>query len=104
MNKMIMFVLPAFLTLSACATPETRLRTGLSDAGLSKSSSACMAKYMASRLSLGQLIRVSSLGNLKDKPVGEMSVNEFLHNVRALQDVKILSIASKSVLACSLLD
>jgi hypothetical protein len=91
------------LAVSACATPEARLRTGLLDAGLSNSSSACMARYMVSRLSLGQLIRLSSLGNLKDKPVGDMSVTEFLHSVRALQDVQILSIASKSALACSLL-
>jgi hypothetical protein len=95
--------LSLLLAVSACATPETRLRTGLSDAGLSTSNSACMAKFMVARLSLGQLIRISSLGNLKEKSVGEMSVNEFLHSVRALQDVQILSIASKSALACSLL-
>ncbi len=99
----IPIALALLIAVTACATPEARLRTGLLDAGLSNSSSTCMAKFMVSRLSLGQLIRISSLGNLKEKQLGDMSVTEFLHNVRALQDVQILSIASKSALACSLI-
>lgn len=40
------------LALAGCATPETRLRTGLNNAGLSKAMSACMAERMVDRLSL----------------------------------------------------
>ena len=40
------------LALSACATPETRVRTALMDAGLSQPIAACMADRMVDRLSL----------------------------------------------------
>ena len=48
-------LLAASLMLGGCATPETRLRTGLNNAGLSKAMSACMAERMVDRLSLLQL-------------------------------------------------
>lgn len=88
--------------LSGCATPETRLRTGLSDAGLSQRQSACMAERMIGKLSLIQLRRMSSLGNLKRERIGEMTVERFLHNVRALNDPEILAITTRAALGCAI--
>ena len=61
-------LLPALalaLVLAGCATPETRLRSGLQNAGLSKAMSACMAERMVDRLSLLQLRRLSALGHAR---------------------------------------
>lgn len=90
------------LSLSACATPEARLRTGLHDAGLSKAMSACMAERMVDRLSLTQLRRLSSLGGLKGKRIGDLSFDEFLHRVRALKDPEILTVTTSSAALCAL--
>lgn len=92
----------ACLALSACATPETRLRNGLHQAGLSKPVSACMASRMVDRLSLLQLRRLASLGSLKDKDIRSMPTDKFLHHVRALKDPEILTVTTSSLAICAL--
>ena len=89
------------LALAACATPEARLRTGLVDAGLSQPIAACMAERMVDRLSLLQLRRLGSLSTLKDKRMSELSLNQFLHKVRALKDAEILTVTTSSAALCA---
>ncbi|HKX90188.1 MAG TPA: hypothetical protein VJM13_13330 [Sphingopyxis sp.] len=90
------------LALAGCATPETRLRTGLNNAGLSKAMSACMAERMVDRLSLLQLRRLSALGSLKDKRVTDLTLDQFFHKVRALKDPEILAVSTSSAAVCAL--
>ena len=90
------------LMLAGCATPEARLRTGLNNAGLSKARSACMAERMVDRLSLVQLRRLSALGSLKEKRLGDLSFDQFLHKVRALKDPEILTVTTSSAALCAL--
>ena len=90
------------LALASCATPETRLKTGLHNAGLSKAMSACMAERMVDRLSLLQLRRLSALGSLKDKRVTDLSLDQFFHKVRALKDPEILTVSTSSAALCAL--
>ncbi|WP_447764775.1 hypothetical protein [Sphingopyxis panaciterrae] len=89
------------LALSACATPETRLRTGLNNAGLSKAMSACMAGRMVDRLSLVQLRRLSALGSLKDRRITDLTLDQFLRKVRALKDPEILTVSTSSAAICA---
>lgn len=89
------------LALSACATPETRLRTGLVNAGLSKPIAACMADRMVDRLSLVQLRRLDSLASLRDKRASDLTFNQFLHKVRALKDAEILTVTTSSAALCA---
>lgn len=100
MKALPLLLLP--LAITACATPESRLRTGLVEAGLSKKQSGCMAGQMADKLSLGQMMKLSSLRKLKEDSVKDMSVRQFLRNVRALEDPEILSITSKAAVGCAL--
>src|SRR3546814_18371554 len=70
-------LLPALalaLVLAGCATPETRLRSGLQNAGLSKAMAACMAERMVDRLSPLQLRRPSAIGSLQE--IGRASCRE----------------------------
>lgn len=99
--RLALIALPV-LALSACATPETRVRTALIDAGLSKPVSACMAERMVDRLSLGQLQKLSKLGALRDTRIKELTVGEFLKNTRALGDAKILSVVTTAGLGCAI--
>ena len=89
------------LALAACATPETRLRTGLVNAGLSKPVAACMAERMIDRLSLIQLRRLDSLSSLRDKRASDLTLNQFLHKVRALKDPEILTVTISSAALCA---
>lgn len=90
------------LTLAACATPETRLRNGLTNAGLSPQLAACMADRMVDRLSYLQLKRIGSLGSLRDEKLNEIGLKKFLFKVRALQDPEILGVATSSAAICAL--
>jgi len=101
MKYLILSVLAA-LTLAGCATPETRLRAGLHNAGLSEAMSACMAERMVDRLSLVQLRRLSALGSLKDKRITDLSLDQFLRKVRALKDPEILAVSTSSAAICAL--
>lgn len=89
------------LALSGCATPETRLRSGLVDAGLSPAMSACMAERMVDRLSLLQLRRLSSLGSLKGRRIADLTLDQFIHKVRALKDPEILAVSTSSAAVCA---
>ncbi|NIJ37964.1 hypothetical protein FHR22_002667 [Sphingopyxis panaciterrae] len=102
MKRAVLPLLLLPLALSACATPETRLRTGLQNAGLSKAMSACMAERMVDRLSLLQLRRLSALGSLKDKRITDVTLDQFLRKVRALKDPEILTVSTSSAAICAL--
>jgi hypothetical protein len=92
------------LALSACTTvtPEQRTRAGLVEAGLSPRLAACMADRMVDRLSLDQLRRLQSLASLGKADIGAMSVDRFLHKVRALEDPEIFLVTSRAAIACAL--
>lgn len=99
--KRIALVGIAFLTLSACATPETRVRTALMNAGLSKPIAACMADRMVDRLSLIQLNKLNGLKKRRGQDMRKVTVEEFLRRTRALQDPEILGVTTSSGLICA---
>ena len=90
------------LLLAACAGPESRVETALRNAGLSPGVSRCMAGRIVDKLSVGQLLKLRSLGGLADRPVEDVSAREFLRRVRALKDPEIVSVVSASLARCSL--
>jgi hypothetical protein len=94
-------VMASVLVLSACATPETRVRTALIDAGLSKPIASCMADRMVDRLSLVQLNRLSGLKKLRGQDMRKITVEEFLKRTRSLQDPEILGVVSSSGVICA---
>ena len=99
--KRIALVSIIALALSACATPETRVRTALTDAGLSQPIAACMADRMVDRLSLIQLNKLNGLKKLRGQDMRKVTVEEFLRRTRALQDPEILGVTTSSGLICA---
>jgi hypothetical protein len=97
-----LLALPLLLALSACATPESRVRTALLNAGLSRPVSSCMAQRMVDRLSLGQLQKLSRLSALRDTRIGNLTVGEFLKKTRALGDPEILTVVTTAGLGCAI--
>ncbi len=94
--------LAAAFALASCATPESRLRSGLIDAGLSRPMASCMAQRMADRLSIGQLRRLGGLAKLRDERLGNVTLDRFLHNLRALGDPEIVAVATTSAGICAI--
>lgn len=90
------------LLAAACAGPESRVETALTNAGLSPGVSRCMAERIVDKLSVGQLLKLRSLGGLADRPAGDVSAREFLRRVRALEDPEIVTVVSASLARCSL--
>lgn len=90
--------------LASCATvtPESRVRAGLIDAGLSSRLSTCMARRMVDRLSLLQLRRLQSLVSLGKGDMGSLSIDRFLYKVRALDDPEIFMVTSRAAIGCAL--
>lgn len=99
-SQIALVTLPLLL-LVGCATPETRLRNGLVGAGLPQGVAACMADRMIDRLSLLQLRRLAALGSLKDKPLRELTPEQFFRKVRALKDTEIVAVSISSAALCA---
>jgi hypothetical protein len=99
---MRIIALALVLVLSACASPEHQLATGLTNAGLPEGVSTCMARDMTPRLNLTQLMRLRSLGNVAKLDPSATSLDKFLHQVRALKDPEIWSVTSSAALHCTL--
>ncbi|WP_254913949.1 hypothetical protein [Sphingobium sp. Z007] len=93
----------ALLLLPACSSlsPESRLRAGLVEAGLSPQMADCMAERMVDRLSLAQLRKLQSLASLRKSHSGKASIEQLLHEAQALQEPEILAVTSSSALVCA---
>ena len=100
--KRLVLTVVLTVTLAACATPETRIRNALVEAGLSKPIAGCMADRMVDRLSLIQLNKLRGLGKLQDKRAKKLSIEEFVKRSKALQDPEILSVVTSSGVICAI--
>ncbi len=101
MHKAIFPALLIPLALAACATPQTRVRNGLTDLGLSYPIADCMSERMVDRLSLRQLQRLTSLDGFKGRKPGDISIDEFIRITRGLQDPEVLGVVSSSGAICA---
>jgi hypothetical protein len=95
-------IVAPLLALSACATPETRVRTALIDAGLPRPVASCMAQRMVDRLSLGQLQKLSRLSGIAKTQIGQLTVRDFLRRAAALNDPEILTVVTTAGLGCAI--
>jgi hypothetical protein len=101
MRVALIAAMGSMLMLAGCATPEAQVRAGLTNAGLSRPMSTCMAERMVDRLSLLQLRRIGRLGDLREGETRELSVDQFLHRARAIGDPEIWSVMSSSAAICA---
>ena len=97
-----LFIVLPFLALAACATPESRVRSALLDAGLSKPVSTCMAQRMVYRLSLGQLQKLSRLSGLRGRRIGDLTIGEFVRETRGIGDPEIFAVVTTAGLGCAI--
>jgi hypothetical protein len=94
--KALPLIVAASALLTSCGLPESRLRAGLINAGLSRPLAVCMAERMVDRLSLMQLRRIGDLPRAREAG----SVGEFLHQARSLRDPEILAVSAGAAATC----
>jgi hypothetical protein len=92
------------LAVAGCATPspEARVRASLLNAGLPRPMAECMAQRLVDRLSMQELRKLGSLAKLREKNVGDMSIKELMHRVRALDDPHILKVVTTAGIGCAI--
>jgi hypothetical protein len=95
--------LTGLLALAACATPESRIRTALTDAGLPKQTASCMADRMVDKLSVAQLIKLQRISKATDKGLRNLTLKQFGDLVRRAGDPEILAITTRAGLSCAVL-
>ena len=96
-------VLAGLATLAACATPESRIRTALTDAGLPRDTASCMADRMVDKLSVGQLLKLQKISKATDKGLRNLTLRQFGDLVRRAGDPEILAITTRAGLSCAVL-
>ena len=98
----LLLVPTAALLLTACGGAETKLRKGLMNAGLSEGMASCMAKPMADKLSINQLMKLNSLSKVPGLDPRRTSYDKLMHHVRALGDPEIVRITASAAVGCAI--
>ena len=93
----------ALFSLTACgAVAENRIETALTDAGLSKPVSSCIADRMVDKLSMAQLRSISELKDKAGERPKEMGLPAFLLAHRSDLDPEVYAVIAKAGVGCAL--
>lgn len=85
------------LPLAGCASTvaESRVRSALSEAGLSDADANCMARRMVDRLTIAQLRKLEGLKG------EQKTVDDYVQAVRRVGDAEALAVTASSALLCT---
>jgi len=93
----------AVLLLSGCgAVAENRIETALTDAGLSRPVSSCIAERMVDKLSIAQLRSISQLKDKAGDRPKEMGLPAFLLAHRSDLDPEVYAVIARAGVGCAL--
>jgi hypothetical protein len=103
MRIRIVVAIVSAVLLGACgAVAENRITTALTDAGLSKPVSNCIADRMVDKLSLAQLRSISRLKDKSGERPRDMGIAEFLVRHRSDLDPEVYAVIAKAGVGCAL--
>ena len=93
----------AALALAGCAQriAESRVRTALTDNGLSDRNAACMAERMVDRLTIEQLKKLEGLKPRAGEPKRPTGLRDFVRRVRRVGDAEVIAVTSTSAGLCA---
>ena len=89
------------LTLSACSTPESRVRSSLINIGLPESAATCMADNVASRLSSQQIRTLSRMSGMSERRVGNMTIGEFTRLLAHSDNAEMVGLFARAGVGCA---
>jgi len=91
------------LTLSACSTPESRVRSSLIKIGLPNATASCMADNVASKLNSDQIRTLSRMSGMSEGRIGSMSIAEFTRMLARSDNAEMLALFARAGVACAVL-
>jgi hypothetical protein len=80
---------------------ESRVRTALSEAGLSNENADCMAGRMVDRLTIPQLKKLEALKARKGERERPVTISEFVERVRRVGDAEVVAVTASSAGLCA---
>ncbi len=104
--KAIALTLLGTLALGACATPATRISTGLQRYGLDAQRADCVGTQLQGNLSIGQLQqlgRAAAAYRTGDTTPGVLTVGDLLRVAGELKDPAIALAVGKAAAGCNVL-
>ena len=79
---------------------ESRVRTALTDAGVSDRNARCMAGRMVDRLTISQLKKLEALKTAKGE-TRPTSLNDYVARVRRVNDTEVVTVTASSAALCA---
>ena len=103
MRRPIVIAAALTFALAGCgAVAENRITTALTDAGLSKPLSACIADRMVDKLSIEQLRSISALKDKAGDRPREVGLARFLLDHRSDLDPEVYAVIARAGSGCAL--
>lgn len=97
-----LFLAATALILSSCAQiAEPRVRSALSDTGLSPRNADCMAGRMVDRLTIAQLRKLEALSGQNRQTLGQLSLADYIGLVRRIDDPEVVAVTTSSAALCA---
>lgn len=93
----------AAVALAGCAQTiaESRVRSALSEAGLSDRNAECMAERMVDRLTIDQLKKLERLKARAGEPARPTNLAGYVERVRRVGDSEVVAVTSSSAALCA---
>ena len=93
----------ASVAVSGCVdrVVESRVRSALSDAGLSDGNAQCMASRMVDRLTIGQLRKLEELKARAGEAEKPARLRDYVERVRRVGDAEVIAVTTSSAALCA---
>lgn len=91
------------LTLGACSTPESRVRSSLINIGLPEGAATCMADNVASRLSSQQIRTLSRMSGMSESRLGDMTIGEFTRLLARSDNAEMVALFARAGVGCAVM-
>ncbi|QWC56365.1 hypothetical protein F7D01_04025 [Erythrobacter sp. 3-20A1M] len=79
---------------------ESRVRSALLDAGLSRNNADCMAERMVDRLTIDQLKKLEGMKARRGESDKPTSLRDFVNRVRRVGDGEVVTVTASSAALC----
>jgi hypothetical protein len=89
------------LLLTACATPAQRITKNLTELGVSPRQAQCMGDRLGQRLSVGQLLRLQELTNIRMEKLQRMSIRQIADKLTDDKDPGLVAEFLRAGIGCA---
>lgn len=89
------------LLLSACATPAQRITKNLAGMGVPPRQAQCMGERLGERLSIGQLMRLQEITNIRMEKLQKMSIRQIADKLTDEKDPGLVAEFLRAGIGCA---